>query len=94
MPRRTLNIVLEIPYLNYPVGIYKDFKAFSLNKAIVQSSKTSFVRPYGNKVREQVKMFIVKKSYVKLYINKNTKNLEILSSVILDRTIPLENGII
>jgi hypothetical protein len=89
----TLHVVREDQFLRYPFGIFRDFRSFNKERAKAIPSKGADVKPYKNGRKEQTKMFTAIKSYTRFYLDRNTKNLETVSAIILGGEIPLQNSI-
>ncbi|RZK38086.1 MAG: hypothetical protein EOO90_23470 [Pedobacter sp.] len=88
----TLVVVQNNDFLRYPFGKLKESKQFAIAGG-VRNQSASFVRPYNSSKKEPARMLTLNNSYVKFYLDHNSKNLEIISAIILSKDVPLENEI-
>ncbi|RBQ11427.1 hypothetical protein [Pedobacter miscanthi] len=90
----TLHVVRDDQFLNYPLGTFNSFESFKNTNTKLIPSKSISVRPYKNGRTEPATMFALQKSYARFYLNKETKKLELIGSIILGNEMPLQNGIV
>lgn len=89
----TLHLVREDQFLRYPLGTSNSFRSFENAHKKLISSTGDKVKAYENGSTAPTKMFTLQKSYARFYPDKNTKKLELISSIILGSEIPLQNGV-
>jgi len=89
----TVIAIKDNTFVNYPIGEFKNFKDFTNSYKGIHWS-VSTVKPYKNDIKEKARTFAVGKSYVKLYLNKQSKKLEVVNAIILSKDIPIQKDII
>ncbi|WP_316843494.1 hypothetical protein [Pedobacter psychrodurus] len=89
----TLHVIHGDEFLRYPFGMFQDFKSFKNQDISVLRSKISYVRPYQDEKKEATRTFNVGGSFVRFYANKDTKKIETINAIILNKGMPLQNDI-
>ena len=89
----TLRIVRDDEFLRYPFGVLESFKAFKAHYSGVLNIKSADVKPDQGGGMEHTKTFTVSANYARFYADKNTKRLETVSALVLNKEMPLQNGI-